>query len=44
MNFKTKKDYDKWLSHGHIHKEFERTPGYQRITIGGKPHRVCHKR
>lgn len=44
MNFKNKKNYDKWLAYGHIHKDFENTPGNQKITIAGKVHKVKHKR
>lgn len=44
LNFKTKEGYRKWTAHGHIHGEFKKAPGNQRITIGGKPHKVMHTR
>lgn len=44
MHFKTKKGYQNWLAYGHIHGVFEETPGHQRVTIGGKPHKVEHKK
>lgn len=43
-NFKSKKDYEKWLAYGHIHKDFEKTPGNQKVTIKGKPHKVKHSK
>lgn len=43
-HFKNKKDYQKWLAAGHIHKYFEKTPGNQKIIIAGKPHKVKHKK
>jgi len=42
MNFKNKDAYRKWLAAGHIHGWFARTPGHQKVTIGGKPHKVAH--
>jgi len=42
LNFKTKAGYRKWLAFGHIHKVFKKTPGHQKITIRGKPHKVFH--
>jgi hypothetical protein len=42
MHFKNKEAYQKWLAHGHIHGEFNATPGNQEIFIGGKHHKVKH--
>lgn len=42
MKFKSKEGYRKWLAYGHIHGDFERTPGHQKVTIAGKPHKVKH--
>jgi hypothetical protein len=44
LRFKNKKAYERWLAYGHIHEVFEHTPGNQKITIGGLPHKVKHKR
>ena len=41
-NFKSKESYQKWLAFGHISKKFEVTPGHQKVTIRGKPHKVKH--
>lgn len=41
-NFKSMEAYRKWLSFGNIHGMFKNTPGNQRITIRGKPHKVIH--
>ena len=41
-HFKSKKAYKKWLAHGHIHGEFKRTPGHQKVYIRGKKHKVKH--
>ncbi len=44
LHFKNKAGYNRYLAYGHIHKVFENTPGNQRIKIGGKTHKVKHKR
>jgi hypothetical protein len=41
-NFKSKDAYKKWLAYGHIHGQFAKTPGHQRIKIHGKRHKVHH--
>jgi hypothetical protein len=41
-NFKSKAAYKRWLAYGHMSGEFEETPGHQKITIKGKPHKVKH--
>jgi len=43
-HFKTRKDYQKWLAFGHIKGVFEATPGTQKVYIGGKLHKVKHKK
>lgn len=43
MNFKNKAAYKKWLAYGHMHGQFERTPGNQPVSIGGKSHKVEHQ-
>jgi len=42
IDFKSKEDYNKWLAYGHIHGQFKKTPGNQKIRIGGKVHKVKH--
>lgn len=42
INFKNKKAYRDWLAYGHASGEFERTPGHQKVSIAGKPHKVKH--
>jgi hypothetical protein len=42
MDFKSKTGYQKWLAYGHMHGQFEKTPGSQQVTVGGKPHKVKH--
>jgi hypothetical protein len=42
MNFKSKGAYQKWLAYGHMHGQFAKTPGHQKVSIGGKSHRVKH--
>lgn len=42
MNFYSRKKYKKWLAYGHMHGEFEKTPGHQPVSIKGKPHKVEH--
>ena len=41
-NFKSKEAYRKWLAYGHLSGVFKKTPGHQKVTIKGKPHRVKH--
>ena len=41
-NFKTKAAYKRWLAYGHASGEFEKTPGHQKVSIRGKPHKVKH--
>ncbi len=42
MNFKNEGAYKKWLAYGHMHGDFEKTPGNQPVSIQGKPHKVMH--
>ena len=42
MDFKDKKSYNKWNAYGHIHGLSAKTPGNQKIRIGGKVHKVKH--
>ena len=41
-NFRSRAAYQRWLAYGHIHGDFARVPGYQRVSIRGKPHHVVH--
>ncbi len=41
-NFKSADAYKKWLAYGHMHGEFERTPGNTPVKIKGKPKKVNH--
>ena len=43
MNFKSKGAYQKWLAYGHASGEFARTPGNQKVSIKGEPHKVDHQ-
>lgn len=43
-HFKTKAGYRKWIIYGQMHGDFARTPGHQVVFIGGKRHKVKHKR
>jgi len=43
MNFKSKADYKRWLAYGHMHGQFEKTPGNQPVSIQGKSHPVEHQ-
>jgi hypothetical protein len=43
MNFKSKGAYQKWLGYGHASGEFAKTPGNQKVSIQGKPHKVEHQ-
>lgn len=43
VNFSSKAKYKKWLAYGHIHHQFENTPGNQPVTIKGKKHKVKHQ-
>jgi len=42
MNFKSYKNYIKWLRYGHATGVFKRTPGHVKVKIRGKPHKVKH--
>lgn len=42
MDFKTTSGYKKWLAYGHIHGVFKKVPGYTRVKIRGKVHKVQH--
>lgn len=42
LNFKSSGDYNKWLGYVHANKLAENTPGHQKVSIGGEPHRVQH--
>jgi hypothetical protein len=44
LHFKNKEAYHKWLAYGNMHGDFARVAGNQRIDIGGKPHKVKHRR
>jgi len=44
LHFKNKVGYGKWLAYGHIHGDFAKVPGEQKIMIAGKPHLVKHER
>lgn len=56
LHFKSKEAYRKWLAYGHMRTKtglkvregrkslFKATPGYQKIAIGGRPHKVLHAR
>lgn len=41
-NFKSPAAYKKWLAYGHMHGQFEKTPGNQPVKIQGEPHKVNH--
>jgi len=41
-NFSSKAVYKKWLAFGHIHGQFKKKRGHQRIKIRRKLHRVKH--
>ena len=43
MNFKSKGAYQKWLGYGHASGEFAKTPGNQKVSIQGEPHKVQHQ-
>jgi flagellum-specific peptidoglycan hydrolase FlgJ len=43
MNFKSKGAYQKWLGYGHASGEFAKTPGNQKVSIQGEPHKVEHQ-
>lgn len=43
MNFKSNADYHKWLAYGHATGAFEKTPGNQPVSVGGKSHNVQHE-
>jgi hypothetical protein len=42
MNFKSPAAYKAWLGYGHASSAFERTPGNQKVSIQGEPHKVQH--
>ena len=42
MNFKSPAAYKAWLGYGHASGAFDRTPGNQKVSIQGEPHRVQH--
>ncbi len=41
-NFKNAAAYKKWLAYGHMHGQFEASPGNTPIKIKGKKHMVQH--
>jgi len=43
-DFKSETDYKKWLAYGHIHGEFEKSPGNTPVKIAGKTKKVEHKK
>lgn len=42
LNFKSSDAYKKWLAFGHASGEFAKTPGHQKVSIGGEPKKVEH--
>jgi len=42
LNFKSSGAYNKWLGYVHANKLAENTPGNQKVSIGGQPHKVNH--
>lgn len=42
LNFKSSGAYNKWLGYVHANKLAENTPGNQKVSIGGEPHKVKH--
>lgn len=44
LHFKSKQGYKKWLAYGHIHGDFKRVVGSQKIVIAGHAHKVKHTR
>lgn len=42
MNFKSPAAYKAWLGYVHATGKAEATPGHQKVSIGGKPHKVQH--
>lgn len=42
MNFKSKGAYKKWLGYVHSKGLAESTPGHQKVSIKGSPHKVQH--
>lgn len=44
INFTSPEAYQKWLAYGHIHGQFARTPGNQKIKIRGKTKKVKHSK
>lgn len=43
MNFKSPGAYHKWLGYVHATGLAESTPGHQKVSIGGEPHKVQHQ-
>lgn len=43
-NFKSRAAYGKWLAYGHMHGDFEKTPGNQKVKIQGQPVKVTHSK
>lgn len=43
MNFKSPGAYHKWLGYVHATGLAESTPGNQKVSIGGQPHKVQHQ-
>lgn len=41
-HFKSYEAYRRWLAYGHIHGDFKKTPGHQRVFIRGKERKVKH--
>ena len=44
LHFRTRAEYRKWLAFGQMHGLFRKAPGHMKIVIGGRPHKVKHKR
>ncbi len=43
-NFNSEEDYVKWLKYGHMHGEFEKSPGNTPVKIKGKTKKVNHSK
>ncbi len=43
-DFKSEEAYEKWLAYGHMHGEFEKSPGHTPVKIRGRPKKVKHER
>lgn len=41
-DFSNKSDYNKWLAYGHMHGDFKKAPGNEKVSISGEHHKVNH--